>query len=796
MFKNYILTALRNILKNRMFSAINIAGLAIGMTCSILILMWVYHELSYDRFHPGYTRIQRMAFDLQFGETQVVGPVAMAPLADVLKSTFPEVEDAVRIHKMENVTFGVHNEHFTESLVLAADSSFFTFFGFRLEAGDPLAVLRDPFSIVITRSLAEKLFGKENPIGERITLNNADQYTITGIAANPPSNSHIRFGAITSFVTLYENSPPGVMDGWMSLSYFTYIRFSRHFDRELFFRKLDKLLDEKMGENAREYGLQFTPFLQPAASVHLDSKTRFEIAETGNKASVYIFTAVALFILLLACINFINLTTARSSQRSKEIGIRKVVGASRPQLIRQFLGEAVTLSLIAMVITIPLIELGLPVFNNISGTGLTFLSLENWRMLVAVPLIILVVGLLAGVYPALVISRLNPVRSFQKHSIISSGRSWLRSGLTVFQMIVSITLIISTIFVWQQLNFISNKDMGFEKDGRIVLPLNTNDLRSRSRVIGQELRGIPGIRNIAYSSSYPGTEFNGTAFKPEGFDEEIVGSLIYIDEQYLDLMGIRLLEGRNFDPGREADTRAVLINEAAVRRYGWNEAVGKTIGRGRANREFENHTVIGVVADFHFRSMHQLVEPLVIHFLTGGARYITLDLEPWALADIGPLKSRWEEINPDAPFDFIALTESYDAYYRSERQMSRVFVFFSVLALIIAALGMYGLSCFMIENKVKEIGIKKVFGASAGTIVGDFFKKFGIWLLIANIISWVLAWYFINDWVDAFAYRMQVGNPLPFITAAVLSALIVMGVTGYQAAKAAYIDPARSLRYE
>jgi putative ABC transport system permease protein len=796
MLKNYILTALRNISRNRMFSAINIAGLAIGMACSILIFMWVYHELSYDRFHPGYKRIQRMAFDLQFGETQITGPVAMAPLAGVLKSTFPEVEDVVRIHKMESVTIGINNEHFSEPLILAADSSFFTLFGFRLEAGDPLTVLRDPFSIVITRDLAEKFFGKNNPVGEKVTINTSEEYIITGIAANPLSNSHIRFGAITSFRTLYENSPPGVMENWMSLSYFTYIRFNRHYDRELYFNKLEKLLEEKMGENAREYGLHFTPFLQPAASVHLDSKTGFEIAETGNKSSVYIFTAVAIFILLLACINFINLTTARLSLRSKEIGIRKVIGASRPELIKQFLGESVTLSFIAMVITIPLIETGLPVFNNITGTDLTFLHPENWRMLVAVPLIILLVGILAGVYPALLISRLNPVLSIQKQEVISSGRSLLRSGLTVFQMVVSITLIICTIFVWQQLNFINSKHPGFVKDGKIVLPMGTDDLRSRSHVIGQELLGVPGVRNISYSSSYPGTEFSGSVFKPEGFDGEIVSSLLYIDEQYLDLMGIRLLEGRNFDPGREADTRAVLINEAAVKRYGWDEAVGKTIGRGRANREFENHTVIGVVADFHFRSMHQLVEPLVIHFLTGGARYITLELEPWVLAETGSLRTGWEGINPDAPFDFIALTESFDAYYRSERQMSSVFIFFSVLALIIAALGLYGLSCYMVENKIKVIGVRKVFGASAGTIVMDFFKKFGIWLLIANTISWILAWYFINDWVDAFAYRIPAGNPLPFLSAALLSVIIVMGVTGYQAAKAAHINPAVSLRYE
>lgn len=796
MLKNYLITALRNISRNPVFSAINIAGLAIGMACSILILMWVYHELSYDRFHPGHQRINRIAFDLQFGETTMMGPVAMAPLAGVLKTTFPEVEDVVRIHKMENVNIGLDNEHFIEPLVLAADSSFFTFFGFRLEAGDHHTVLQDPFSVVITRSLAEKFFGNINPIGETIKFNNAHEYTITGIAADPPANSHIRYGAITSFRTMYDTSPPGAMEGWMSLSYFTYIRFNKQFNETLFFSKLDKLFEEKFGEDAREYGLRMTPFLQPVASIHLNSNSRFEIAETGNKSSVYIFTAVALFILLLACINFINLTTARSALRSKEIGVRKVIGATRSGLVRQFLGEAVTFTLAAMIIAIPLIQLGLPMFNNIAGTDLIFLSLENRRMLVAVPLIILAVGILAGSYPAFILSGFNPVKSLQRQNSASSGRSRLRSGLTVFQMIISITLIICTIFVWQQLNYINSKDLGFEKNDRIVLPMGTGDLRSRSRVIGQELLMVSGVRGVAYSSSYPGIDFSGTGYKPEGFDEEIVGSHFSIDEQYLDLMGIKLLSGRNFDPERQADNMSVLINEAARRHYGWDEASGKTIGRIRGDKTFDNYNVIGVVADFHFSSMHQLVEPLVIHYLAGNSRYITIDLEPGMHTNIGQLKSRWEEINPDDPFNFVALSGSYDMHYRSERQMSRVFMFFSALAFVIASLGLYGLASFMVENKGKEIGVRKVFGASAGTIVKEFFKKFGIWLLIANIASWLLAWYFMNYWISMFAYRIPINNPSVFLAAALLSAAVVVISVGYRSLQAASLNPARALRHE
>jgi putative ABC transport system permease protein len=586
------------------------------------------------------------------------------------------------------------------------------------------------------------------------------------------------------------------MEGWMSFSYFTYIRFSEQLDEMLFFSKLDKLFEEKFGENAREYGLRMTPFLQPVASIHLNSNSRFELAETGNKSSVYIFTAVALFILLLACINFINLTTARSALRSKEVGIRKVIGATRSGLVRQFLGEAVTFSFGAMIIAIPLIQLGLPLFNNIAGTDLAFLSFQNLRMLVAVPLIILITGTLAGSYPAFILSGFSPVKSFQRQNSASSGRSRLRSGLTVFQMIISITLIICTIFVWQQLNYISNKDLGFEKNDRIVLPLITDNLRSRSRVIGQELLNVPGVRGVAYSSSYPGIDFSGTGYKPEGFDEEIVGSHFSIDEKYLDLMGITLLEGRNFDPDRQADNMAVLINDAARRHYGWDETLGKTIGRIRGDKTFDNYNVIGIVADFHFSSVHQLVEPLVIHYLTGNSRYITIDLEPGILTDIGQLKSKWEESNPDDPFDFISLSESYDMHYRSERQMSRMFIFFSALAFLIASLGLYGLSSFMVENKVKEIGVKKVFGASAGTIVKEFIKIFGIWLLIANIASWTLAWYFISNWIDMFAYRIPVNNPYVFLAAALLSVAVVVISVGYRSLQAASLNPARALRYE
>lgn len=796
MLRNYFITAMRNISKRGLFSVLNIAGLAIGMACSILILMWVYHELSYDRFHPEHKNIQRMAFRINMSGESFEAPAAMAPLAPVLNETFPEVEDVIRIHKEENVNIGVENEHYIEPLFLLADSTFFSFFGFDLEIGDPETVLQLPFSVVITKGMAEKFFGNKNPVGETIRINNTHDYTITGVAADPPSNSHISFGAIGSFTTMYEAYPPGSMDGWLSLSYYTYLKFNRHYNEEAFFSRLNSLFEERIGDDAREHGINLEPFLQPVASVYLNSDLLFELTPTGNKASVSIFLAVAVFILLLACINFMNLSTARASQRSKEVGVRKVIGASRGNMIRQFLGESITYTVVALFLAVPLIESGLPFFNNITGVRLSFLDSTNWRILAGIPVFVLIVGLVAGSYPAFVLSGYNPLKTIKGEKQISSGSSWMRSGLTVFQMIISITLIICTIFVWRQLNYINSKDPGFNKFNKIVVQLITRDLRDKRNVLEQEFGGLPGVKQVSFSSSYPGIMFNGTKYKPEGVNDEIVGSYFDVDQKYIDLMDIRIADGRNFDPAYFSDSLAVLVNQTAVRSFGWTDPLERTIDCGQTG-DMVTHRVIGVVEDFHFQSMHQVVEPLIIHLLRRPPGYMTIDITPGNLPlIIAGIRSKWEEINPDDPFEFNMLSDAYDIHYRSEHQMSRVFTFFSILAVIIAALGLYGLSSFMVESRTKEIGVRKVFGASGISIMAGFFRKFTLWLLMANIASWVLAWYFVNYWLDMFAYKISGSNPFVFLGAAVISVFVVLIASGYQALRAIHINPARSLRYE
>jgi putative ABC transport system permease protein len=796
MIKNYFLIAIRNISKRGLFSVINIAGLAIGLACSILIFMWVYHELSYDRFHPGYKNIQRMAFRINaFGEV-FEGPVAMAPVASVLLETFPEVDDVVRINREDNANLGVGTEHFTEPMVLFADSSFFSFFGFALETGNPETVLEKPFSMVITRELADKFFGNRNPVGEIIKLNNNHEYTITGVAANLPSNSHLKFGAVASFVTLYETNRPGSMDGWLSLSYYTYIRFNSNYNEPEFFARLDALFEERFGEKASELGISLEPYLQPIASIYLNSNTQFELTPSGNKAGVQIFFAVAVFILLLACINFMNLSTARASQRSKEVGVRKVIGASRGNMIMQFLGESVTYTLVALLVAIPLIELGLPYFNNLTGVKLSFIGSSDFRLLAALPVFVIVVGLIAGSYPAFVLSMYDPLKTIKGEFRASSGNSWLRGGLGIFQMVISIALIICTIFVWQQLEYINSKELGFDKHNKLIIHLNTRDLRDKRNILEKEFMPVPGVKQVAFSNSYPGVLFNGTVYRPEGSDEEIAGSYIDVDHGYIGLMGIKLAAGRNFDPAYSTDSLAVLVNQAAVRHFGWTDPLERTIDCKQTG-EYVTHTVIGVIDDFHFRSMHQEVEPLMIHLLRRPPSYMTIDTEQGDLhLTIARIRDKWEELNPYDPFGFKMLSESYDVHYRAEKQLSRIFTFFSFLAFIIAALGLYGLSSFMVESKTKEIGIKKVFGAPVSRIVLQFLRQFGIWLIIANIIAWALAWYYMDHWLSMFAYKVSVNNPLVFMLSALVSVLVVLIAAGYQSLKAAYINPARSLRYE
>jgi putative ABC transport system permease protein len=796
MFKNYLLTAIRNITKNRVFSAINITGLAIGMACSILILMWVNHELGYDKFYPDYRNISRMAFRIDMLGSSLEVPLAMAPLAEALKTGFPEIEDVVRINVPENYNVTVNNEHFTETGILLADQTFFSFFGFELETGDPAAVLNAPFQIVITRDLARKYFGDQNPVGEIIRINDRHDYTITGIAASPPSNSHIQFSGVASFISLYEIYPPGSMDQWLDISYFTYLKFNGNYNEALFFARLENMFDEHYGEEAREFGISLDPYLQPVSSIHLGSNMIVELSSPGNRTMVHIFLAISVFILVLACMNFMNLSLARSQMRSKEVGVRKVNGAVKGDLIRQFLGESLIYSLVAVLIAIPLVELGLPYFNSITSLQLSFFSVSNSFMLSTLPLFIIGVGVIAGIYPAFILSSGSPLLIMKGASIAPSARPWLRGGLIIFQLVISITLVICTITVWRQLDFINSQDLGFDKSNKLIIQLISNDTRTRHQPIKQHLLGVPGVRNISLSNSYPGMEFSATVYRPEGMDDDKIVSHMSADYGYLDLMGIRAVEGRFFDLGFPTDSMAVLVNETAVKAFGWTDPLKKMINRGTQDRT-ESFHVIGVVGDFHFRPVHRPMEPLVIHIQKALPRFMTIDVYPANLpVTLSGIKTAWHDINPGVPFEFQMLSDAYDLHYRAEHQLSRMFTFFSIIAFVIASLGMYGMASFIAGNKTREIGIRKVFGSPVRRIIFRFFLQFGWWLLVANVIAWLAGFYFMNRWLDLFAYKISPWQPLVFLGASVISVIVVLMAAGSQSLKAAWANPADSLRHQ
>jgi putative ABC transport system permease protein len=796
MVKNYILTALRNILKNRVFSAINITGLAIGMACSILILMWVHHELGYDRFHPDHRSISRMAFRIDMLGSSLEAPLAMAPLADALKEGFPEIDDVIRINVPENYNVTVNNEHFAEPHILLADQGFFSFFGFDLETGDPATVLNAPFQIVITRDLARKYFGDHNPVGEVIRINNQHDYTITGIAASPPSNSHIQFSGVASFLSLYEIYPPGEMDQWLSISYFTYLKFNDNYNEHLFYSRLEDLFEEKYGEESREFGISLDPLLQPVSKIHLGSNMIVELSTPGNRTIVQIFFAISLFILVLACMNFMNLSIARSHMRSKEVGVRKVNGAEKSDLVGQFLGESLVYSFVALLIAIPLIELGLPHFNNITGLQLSFFSGSNGFILSILPLFVIGVGVLAGIYPAFVLSSGSPLRIMKGGSIAPTGRPWLRGGLIIFQLVISITLVICTITVWRQLDFINSRDLGFDKSNKLIIQLISRDTRSGHQPIKQHLLGVPGIKDISLSSSYPGMEFSATIYRPEGMADDIIVNHMSADHGYPGLMGIRAVEGRLFDLGFPTDSMAVLVNETAVRTFGWTDPLNKIITRGSQDNA-EYYHVIGVVGDFHFRPVHRPLEPLVIHLQKALPRFMTIDVSPSNLpVTLAGIKAAWHDINPGEPFEFQMLSDAYDMHYRAEHQLSRMFTFFSLLAFVIASLGMYGMASFIAGSKTREIGIRKVFGSPVRKILSGFFLQFGWWLLIANVVAWVAGFYFMDRWLDLFAYKISPWQPFVFLGATLISVIVVLMAAGSRSLKAALANPADSLRHE
>jgi putative ABC transport system permease protein len=768
------------------YSLINIIGLAIGMAACLLLFLWVQNELSYDRYHQKTGRIYRVISQWESeGQLERFAGTS-APLGPALVNEFPDIEKAVRFGT-NGFLISYENKRFFEN-VFFADPELFDVFTFPLIKGDPEAVLKEPHSIIISEEMKEKYFGEEDPIGKIINLDEFGDFKITGVLKNIPPNSHFRFDFLGSFYDYAARH----FDQWGMSNYWTYVLTSKNFDQDKFKEKLPEFVEKYRGKEVR-YKYKVTYPLQSLASIRLHSNLRGEIEPNSDIETIYIFSAVALFILLIACLNYINLSTARYASRAREVGLRKVIGASRPQLINQFLGESLLFSFIAVLLAVALAEVFLPLFNSLSGKRLVFDYFKNLILLPGLIITALFAGLAAGSLPAFYISALQPVRALKGMLKASSRVSWLRRSLVLSQFVISIIFIFCTITISNQLSYMRNKKLGFDKEHVVNIPIYDKNALQRYETIKNEFLENPRILGVSASSYFPGKVSWYQSYWYEGMSDKENPMIrwISVDHDFLPTFGIELVSGRNFSRDFPSDVKgAYILNESAVKEISWVSPLGKQF------RIIEKGTVVGVVKNFHFKSLHQRIEPFALYLCPEYFEYFSVRISPEGIPQtLDFLKNKWQELVPNQLFQFSFLDEDFDSLYKAEMRLEKIFGIVTSLAIFIACLGLFGLAAFTAEQRTKEIGVRKVLGASVSGIFLLLSREFTRWVLVANVIACPVAYYVMSRWLQNFAYRINIG-PWVFILAAGMALLIALLTVSYQAIRAALANPVESLRYE
>jgi putative ABC transport system permease protein len=799
MFKNYLKIALRNIIRQKSYSFINIAGLGVGLACFGLIALWIQDELSYDRYHPHAYRIYRITPEVTRPNGTQGYAVSAAIMAKTMLEEFPEVEAAVRFN-ISGVTVGnqEENKFFYEEDFCFTDPSAFDIFGFDFLNGDPESALSEPNTIVITEEMAQKFFSDENPLGKTLTIGSTAlgvqqerDYTVTGVIRNVPQNTHFRRSFYASFATLEQIAPEQV-NHWGWYWFRCYIRLAEGTPVKVLESKLPGMLERHADTEDRE-GL--TIRLQSISDIHLYSDLLFDFPG-GDIANVRIFSAIAVFILLLASINFMNLVTARSSKRSKEVGVKKVMGAQRKELILQFLGEAFVLCFIAGVLALGIIEFCLPGFNKLAEKQLSL----NWGSshILWGLLITIVIGIMSGLYPAFFISAFRPVTVLKQNRFTGSRSSrQLRKDLIVFQFVTAIMLIIATAIVYQQLDYFKHKALGFDKEQIVSVGIPGSESGFNFDVFKNEMLKNPNIRMVSRAFTLPGFNSIRFAYHTEEIrSEDAIETPTYsVDDQYADLLGLEFAAGRNFSRKFATDSTALILNEKAAATFGWSspqEALGKILHRGRSR----SGKIIGVVKDFHFASLRQPIGPMVM--LIEPERFLIAAFklaEGNTPATLVYLEDTYRTLLPERPFMLNFFDEELDNRYEAETRLGKIFSYFASLAIFIACLGLFGLASFTAEQRTREVGIRKVLGASVAGIVGllsgEFLKLIGIAFLIASPIVYFL----MNDWLSDFAYRIHIGLDVFFISGFIAFSIALLTVS-FQAVKAAVANPVEALRSE
>jgi putative ABC transport system permease protein len=793
MIKNLIKIALRHFLKDKAYSVLNVLGLTTGITFSLLLVFYVLDELSYDSHHAKNERIFRVGAFVQEKDTFSQFSVTQNLLAPTLKNEFPEVEEASRLLNAGERMFENAGRKYYENKFYFADSTFFKIFTHRFLEGDPATALTRPFSIILTKSLAIKYFGRDQPaLGKTLLSGSGKVFNITGVVEDVPKNSHITFNGLVSFSTIPKNED----EGWGSFGAYTYVLLNKNSSGEQFEHRLKPLYDKYMAPIFAQFQIKIRYVVQNITDIHLRSKMDEEPEELGSMSYIYIFSTAAMFMLLIACINYMNLTTARSARRAKEIGIRKVAGSSQKLLVAQFLTESIITTIISTILSLGLLYFLIPSFNSLSGKHLTFLTVFQPESLIVLFAVLILVGFLGGSYPAFYLSKFNPVAVLKGSLSKSSSNAVLRRVLMITQFSISIVMIICTSVVYSQLNYLRDKDLGFNKDHLLILNIRGQENQSRIRSFMEEIKSHPAVRSVSSANNTPGGENLGFNLYSVQGENGVVDKGINnyaIDKNYLATLGIKIIKGRNFVGGSDT-AKSAIVNESFARSFGWKEPLGKRI-------KFPGDTsgayveVVGIVQDFHQKSLYNPIAPLIL-FYSETLNTLQIKIAPEeAQKTLAGLENTWKKIFQGLPFEYSFLDQKYNSQYTADEKRGKIFTIFSILTILITCLGLLGLIAFTTQQRQKEISIRKVVGAGQLRIMSLLASNFVALVLISCFIAFPIAWFFMNKWLKIFTYHEEIHVSV-FVMSAIIVILITMITIGYHTLRAAWSNPVKSLRTE
>lgn len=791
MIKNLIKTAIRNILKDFGYSSLNIIGLTIGITSALFLIIYVFDEISYDRYHEKADRIYRVSSHISETDDEFTWIVAQIPFGPQVVKDYPEVQASVRFIDFARAPFKYNDREFYEENFFYVDSAVFDVFTYRFIQGDPKKALMEPNTMVLTKTIANKYFGNEDPIGKTLT-SGEEAYRITGVIEDVPKNSHFRFDALASRKSL----PSDFVGSWGNFGVLTYLLFPQDFDVKAFEVKMQEMYKKYMAEIFERRNIKIEYKLDPITWIHLNSTNAGETEPTGSMTYVYIFSIVALFLILIAAMNYMNLATARSTRRAREVGLRKVVGSNRSRLILQFLSESTILTIISLVLSILAVILLLPKFNTLAGKTFELNIIQSPVVIISAITIILVVGVIGGSYPAFYLSRFLPTAVLKGEITKGSSGNMFRKILVVFQFLISVSMIICTLIVYKQLSYLKTKDLGYDQKNVLSISLTNRSMVRNFPAFKQKVSENPNVINVTSTNTPVGAGSGKVLFSIET-DEGVVErgiNFAVVDHDFIETLGIKMVSGRDFQSDLPGDTiNGVIVNQTLSKRMKWSDPLNKRVELGDGS--FIKAKVIGVMQDYHQTGMYNEIESLMLIYRPS-SRIIYIKLADNEIQEsIKFIEKTWKELYPEQPFEYKFLSDTFNNQFEADEKRGFIFTLFTILAILIACLGLFGLASYMVEQRTKEIGIRKVMGATEAVIIKLISREFLILVAISIVIAIPVSFYIMSNWLENYVYRTNLSVSV-FLLAAFISIMITFLTISYKAWKASLLNPAESLRTE